>query len=391
MTFALQPGTLRIQVCADKIFRVTASPAATNPPLENFVVIRRWQPVPFTVTRTTDAVTIATRQLQARVDRDSGAVTFLDAAGKILLAEPADGGRTFTPTTVGGEPAFQVQQMFLSPPDEFLYGLGQYQEGLWNWRGLPRELRQHNTTSVLPMLISSRGYGVLWDNAALTEFNPLTNEVALAADETPEANTNARGPRISTWRGTFTSGAAGEYVFFAKASDNRGEFSITVDGREIAGIKNYWTPRSLCGTITLPANHACAVTVRGGKSVKLFAEPRLDTTTFRSQAARAIDYTFFYGPELDGVVGGYREATGVAPLWPEWAYGFWQCRERYSSRSNTCSSTRTENCRPITAITEATRSVRLTSSGSRSMRASSRPCKLSGISIEPISLPAAQL
>jgi len=44
-----------------------------------------------------------------------------------------------------------------------------------------------------------------------------------------------------------------------------------------------------------------------------------DATTFRSQFARAIDYTFFYGPELDDVIRGYRLATGDAPLWPEWA------------------------------------------------------------------------
>jgi alpha-D-xyloside xylohydrolase len=75
------------------------------------------------------------------------------------------------------------------------------------------------------------------------------------------------------------------------------------------------------------------VTVRGGgKSVKLFAGLPGNATTFRSQFARAIDYTFFYGPELDDVIRGYRLATGDAPMWPEWAYGFWQCRERYSSQ-----------------------------------------------------------
>jgi alpha-D-xyloside xylohydrolase len=333
VTFALPSGTLKIQVCADKIFRVVASPGATNPPVENFVVNRRWRPVPFKVTQTNDAVVIATKQLQARVARDSGAITFLDATGNVLLAESPDGGKSFAPVTAGKEPALQVQQTFLSPPDEALYGLGQYQEGLWNWRGLPRELRQHNTTSVLPMLISSRGYGLLWDNASLTEFNPLTNEVALVMDETPEVSTNAKAPHISTWRGAFTSGAAGEFVFFAQASDNRGEFSIAVDGREIAGINNYWTPLSLCGTVTLPANQTCAVTVRGGRTVKLFAGQRLETTTFRSHFARALDYTFFYGPDLDEVIRGYRLATGVAPLWPEWAFGFWQCRERYHNQA----------------------------------------------------------
>ena len=115
--------------------------------------------MPFHVEAGTDAVAIVTRDLRVRVSRGSGAVTFLDRAGNILLAENP-GVRRFAPH---GE-FFTAEDSFASPPGEFLYGLGQYQEGLWNWRGLPRELRQHNTTSVLPMLVSSQGYGLLWDN-----------------------------------------------------------------------------------------------------------------------------------------------------------------------------------------------------------------------------------
>ena len=47
--------------------------------------------------------------------------------------------------------------------------------------------------------------------------------------------------------------------------------------------------------------------------------------------ADGIDYTFVYGPELDDVVGGYRLLTGQATMLPSWAYGFWQCRERYKT------------------------------------------------------------
>jgi len=35
---------------------------------------------------------------------------------------------------------------------------------------------------------------------------------------------------------------------------------------------------------------------------------------------------------LNGVISGYRQLTGEAPLFPKWAYGYWQCRERYSSQ-----------------------------------------------------------
>ena len=46
----------------------------------------------------------------------------------------------------------------------------------------------------------------------------------------------------------------------------------------------------------------------------------------------AVDYYFIFGPELNQVIAQYREFTGAAPMLPRWAYGFWQCRERYSSQ-----------------------------------------------------------
>ena len=53
--------------------------------------------------------------------------------------------------------------------------------GLWNWRGVPLELRQANTTIALPMLVSTKGYGLLWDNASLTDFNPADQQIALSS------------------------------------------------------------------------------------------------------------------------------------------------------------------------------------------------------------------
>ncbi len=52
-----------------------------------------------------------------------------------------------------------------------------------------------------------------------------------------------------------------------------------------------------------------------------------------SEVADVIDYYFFYGPNLDKVVAAYRELTGQAPLFGKWAYGFWQCKNRYKSQA----------------------------------------------------------
>jgi len=329
ITFATPSGAMKIQVCTDRIVRVICSPNNVFPATTSFVITRDWPRVPFKVKENADVVIITTRDLQVNVSRSSGAVRFLDKMGKVLLAESAN-VRRFAPN---GE-FFTVEDSFASPPGEFLYGLGQYQEGLWNWRGVPRVLHQHNMTATLPVVVSGRGYGLLWDNASLTDFDPLDNEIPLTPEENSgSTNSAGKAPQISTWHGTFTTGAAGEYLFFAQTDNNRTEFSVQVDGKEIIGVTNYWTPLSLCGKVSLPANTACVVMVRSsGKNVKLTAGMPTDATTFRSQFAKTIDYTFFYGPELDGVIRGYRLATGDAPMWPEWAFGFWQCRERYSSQ-----------------------------------------------------------
>ncbi|MGD0923481.1 MAG: TIM-barrel domain-containing protein, partial [Terriglobia bacterium] len=51
-----------------------------------------------------------------------------------------------------------------------------------------------------------------------------------------------------------------------------------------------------------------------------------------SEVADTLDYYFLYGPEFDQIIASYRELTGAAPLFGKWAYGFWQCKNRYQSQ-----------------------------------------------------------
>jgi alpha-D-xyloside xylohydrolase len=51
-----------------------------------------------------------------------------------------------------------------------------------------------------------------------------------------------------------------------------------------------------------------------------------------SEVADSVDYYFLYGPDFDRLIAGYRELTGTAPLFGKWAYGFWQCKNRYDSQ-----------------------------------------------------------
>jgi alpha-D-xyloside xylohydrolase len=94
-----------------------------------------------------------------------------------------------------------------------------------------------------------------------------------------------------------------------------------------------WTPSSASGAVDLEPNHDYEISAKGGPGgIQLTARPPQDTTTFRSQVGQAIDYYFFYGPDLNRVIADYRQLTGEGPLFPKWVYGYWQCRERYHSQ-----------------------------------------------------------
>ena len=53
---------------------------------------------------------------------------------------------------------------------------------------------------------------------------------------------------------------------------------------------------------------------------------------YSSEVADALDYYFIYGPDFDKLVAAYRELTGQAPLFGKWAYGFWQCKNKYETQ-----------------------------------------------------------
>ncbi len=172
-TLQMNPGTLKIQVFAPGIIRIAyglsnAVPAWTN----SLAVIKGPVNGTWPLTITDSTVQLTTGLLQVRVNRASGAVGFYDTNGWPLLSEKADGGKTLSPTTINGVSTLQSKQQFVIAEGEAFYGLGQHQSGIMNYAGTAVHLQQQNPgESDVPVLISSRGYGVLWDNPAITDVN----------------------------------------------------------------------------------------------------------------------------------------------------------------------------------------------------------------------------
>ena len=174
VTLRLTKGAMRVEVCAPTTIHVVVTPSGTIPDQLVPVVIHRWSPVPFRYKESGGGALIDTGQMQVKIARNTGAITFAGHSGQTVLSEAVDGGKTLQPTNILGQEEWKVGQNFLAADDEALYGLGQRQEGLLDIKGIPIRLQQANTNISVPFLLSTKGYGLLWNNASLTDFDSAT-------------------------------------------------------------------------------------------------------------------------------------------------------------------------------------------------------------------------
>jgi len=72
---------------------------------------------------------------------------------------------------INGEKVYHVTERFMADPLEGIYGLGQHQSGVFNYRGAVIELAQANTNVAIPFLISTNGYGLMWNTASRSLFD----------------------------------------------------------------------------------------------------------------------------------------------------------------------------------------------------------------------------
>ena len=373
---------LKIQVCASNIVRVAAAPdraffqhasrsvlpAGGNP--------GHWR------SKTRDGVTrLTTDALEVRVVLATGDVSFYDRQGRLIAAEKP-GGRELAPAVVQGEHVFHVGQQWLAQPDEALFGLGQQQLGLFNLQGYDLELWQHNGTIVITFLQSSRGYGILWDNASFSRFGDLRPFTAIPAaqlrdqagqpggltagyyrgahfaeltaqapdhqldidvdgkEALPNRRINpalpGRGDISVRWEGDVLPAATGDYQFQTFSASG---IQMWINGELVINHwRQGWLPWFDVAKVHLTAGMPCHLKLewskdQGPATVRLrWKTPDPDpATSLWSEVGDGVDYYFVYGPEPDQVVAGYRRLTGDAPLMPRWAYGLWQCRERYKT------------------------------------------------------------
>ena len=272
-----------------------------------------------------------------------------DADGQVLRVKDKKGHVVFTTTrhqlqaaTSANEPAYEATLGFATAKDEFLYGLGQFQDGYSNVRGLSRRLTQVNTQISIPMLLSSKGYGILWNNYGLTEYNPCNQSVKLTkrqeAGQREEVNVTSTegGRREIRERHIFEASIdikeSGDYTLLLDVGQKMARrHNLVIDGETVIDMQNLWLPPTASTIVHLDAGHHTLSAELTKEDVPvLYYGLVTDETVFRSPVANAVDYTIFVGTP-DEIIATYRELTGTCPQMPQWALGYIHCRERFHS------------------------------------------------------------
>ncbi len=178
--------TLRLTVCAPGLIHVVAGPGdpkAASP-------VEPWMLDPgsckgdrFAFSKTAKDVSVSTAQLTVSVGLRAGNLIFKDKDGKTLLAEAYASPRRYVADTINGEKLYHVRDRFAPAPTEGLYGLGQHQSGVFNYRGAVVKLAQVNTDIAIPLLVSNHGYGIFWNTASESYVdNRFATDLTLTAN-----------------------------------------------------------------------------------------------------------------------------------------------------------------------------------------------------------------
>ena len=231
-----------------------------------------------------------------------------------------------------------------SPADEYLFGLGQFQDGYSNLRGLSRRLTQVNTQISIPMLLSSKGYGLLWNNYGLVDFNPGEQQVALkpqasnmsqtseVVEVTSTEGTKREVRQRNIFEATIDVAETADYSLLLDVGQKMARrHNLVIDGKPVIEMQNLWLPPTTSTIVRLTkGQHKVTAELSRGDAPILYYNKVMNRTVFQSPVATAVDYTVFIG-SADEVIATYRELTGPSPLMPRWALGYIHCRERFHS------------------------------------------------------------
>jgi alpha-D-xyloside xylohydrolase len=172
VVFLLDKGQMQIKVCKADIIEVKYTIFGSFQNRQSLVVNKKWTYPAFRLTENKTEFIITTSRLKVIVNKATNAVSYTDLAGTVITSETAGDNKTITPATIAGINTYNVSTQFDSPADEGLYGLGCHPEDSLsiNYKGRNQEMLIKYMTGAIPVLLSTKGYGLLWDNYSASNF-----------------------------------------------------------------------------------------------------------------------------------------------------------------------------------------------------------------------------
>lgn len=170
-------GTLKLLPFINKTLKVQFGSVKNIETSKSFAVTRKAEHIFFDVKENKQDLILTTPDYSVRVLKATSQIKVYDKSGKILIQESSIGGKNAVKKNF-----VTVASIFQLNSDEALYGLGQFKDGVMNLRGKRRELVQMNTQAAVPVILSTNGWGMFWDNPSRTIFNDTEKGMMFSSD-----------------------------------------------------------------------------------------------------------------------------------------------------------------------------------------------------------------
>ena len=110
--------------------------------------------------------------------------TFSGNAPVIVTKKTIDGERAFVENadTVKVADAYEGRIAFRLSQDEAIYGLGQQENGVYNYRNVKEYLYQNNMKIPMPVILSSRQYAILFDAGCMFTYEEKAGKMTFTFD-----------------------------------------------------------------------------------------------------------------------------------------------------------------------------------------------------------------
>jgi len=170
--FKLDKGLMRIRICKADIIEAQYTILNTLPKKRSLVVDNSWaQKTVFTVSENKGVITITTSKLIIQIDKGTNAISYRNKKGQVITSESAE-NKTMSSATIAGIDTYNCTTGFNSPAEEALFGLGCHPEDTLsiNYKGRNQEMLIKYMTGAIPVMLSTKGYGLLWDNYSASNF-----------------------------------------------------------------------------------------------------------------------------------------------------------------------------------------------------------------------------